>query len=61
VSVLRPHLEAPTPGIWSLVLHAGLRFVSACRVRCEAIVDSMFGFELRREEIDRLTRRSNKR
>jgi hypothetical protein len=61
VSVFRPHIETAALGTWSLVLHAGLRFLSACRVRCEAIVDSMFGFELRREEVDRLTRRSNKR
>lgn len=61
MSVLRPHIETPTLGIRSLLLHSGLRFLVACRARCEAIVDSMFGFELRREETDHLMRPFNKR
>jgi hypothetical protein len=61
VSVLRPHIETPALRTWSLLLPACLRFASTWRARCEAIVDSMFGFELRREETDHLTRRVRKR
>jgi len=38
------------------LLHSGFRLASACRARCESIVDSMFGFDLRRQEIEQLTR-----
>jgi NAD(P)H-hydrate repair Nnr-like enzyme with NAD(P)H-hydrate epimerase domain len=43
------------------MLHSGFRLASTWRSRCEAIVDALFGFELRREEIDYLNRRSPKR
>jgi hypothetical protein len=57
VSVLRPHVEPQGLGLWSSLVQASYRFTALWRARCEAIVDAMFGFELRREEQDHLTRR----
>jgi len=61
VLVSRPHLEPSGLRHWPALLHLCARWARATHARCEAIVDAMFGFELRREETDHLTRRSNKR
>lgn len=55
--VFRPHIEPQGLRLWSSLLHLWDRLARATRVRCEAIVDTLFGFELRREETDYLKRR----
>jgi hypothetical protein len=40
-----------------LAFHSWRRFAARVQSGCEAIVDAMFGFELRKEEIEHLTRR----
>jgi hypothetical protein len=61
VLVFRPHIESQGARLWSALLHFGYRAAHALRARCEAIVDAMFDFDLRREEIERLTHRRHKR